>query len=119
MAKGVKTGGRAKGAKNKATIEREAGIAEITAQAKANGVTPLEVMVGAMRNAWDKGDHEGAARFAKDAAPYVHPRLAAVEHTGKDGGPIETHEVSDRDFARWLALKLQRAAMTNGHAEPD
>jgi phage terminase small subunit len=38
------------------------------------------------------------------------------EVAGKDGGPIETREMSDRDFARWLALKLQRAAMTNGHA---
>ena len=77
--------GRRKGAKNKATLEREAGIAEITAQAKANGVTPLECMLGAMRGAWDKGDHEGAARFAKDAAPYVHPKLASIEHSGKDG----------------------------------
>lgn len=40
------------------------------------------------------------------------------EVAGKDGGPIETREMSDRDFARWLALKLQRAAMPNGHAPP-
>jgi hypothetical protein len=26
--------------------------------------------------------------MAKAAAPYVHPKLAAVEHTGKDGGPV-------------------------------
>lgn len=30
-----------------------------------------------------------AQEAAKDAAPYIHPRLAAVEHTGRDGGPIE------------------------------
>jgi phage terminase small subunit len=40
------------------------------------------------------------------------------EVAGKDGGPIETREMSDRDFARWLALKLHRGAMANGHAEP-
>lgn len=42
-----------------------------------------------------------------------------AEHSGKDGGPIETREISDRDFARWMALKLHRGAMTNGHAEPN
>lgn len=26
---------------------------------------------------------------AKAAAPYIHPRLAAIEHTGKDGGAME------------------------------
>jgi hypothetical protein len=39
------------------------------------------------------GDLEKAASFAKDAAPYMHPRLAAVEHTGEDGGPID-HSLS-------------------------
>jgi hypothetical protein len=29
-----------------------------------------------------------AQEAARDAAPYVHPRLASVEHAGKDGGPI-------------------------------
>jgi hypothetical protein len=29
---------------------------------------------------------------AKDAAPYMHARLASVEHTGRDGGPIK-HKV--------------------------
>jgi phage terminase small subunit len=38
------------------------------------------------------------------------------EVAGKDGGPIETREMSDRDFARWLAMKLQRGAMANGKA---
>jgi hypothetical protein len=79
MAKGQKTGGRQKGAKNKATIERENGHAAIAAAAKAEGVTPLEVMLGAMREAWAAGDKDAAANFAKDAAPYVHPRLAAVD----------------------------------------
>lgn len=31
-----------------------------------------------------------------------------VEHTGKDGGPIETAEVSDRDIAQRAAYLLQR-----------
>lgn len=65
--------GRPKGVPNKASIERQAEIA-------ASGVTPLEFMLNRMRD-------EGvplADRFeaAKAAAPYVHPRLAAVEHSG-------------------------------------
>jgi hypothetical protein len=99
MARGAKTGGRKKGSKNKATVEREAGIAEITAKAKAEGITPLEVMVGAMREAWGRNDKEAAARFAKDAAPYMHPRLAAVEHTGKDGKDLIP---ASKDAARAL-----------------
>jgi hypothetical protein len=27
--------------------------------------------------------------MAKASAPYVHPKLAAVQHTGRDGGPVE------------------------------
>lgn len=54
------------------------------------GVTPLEFMLNVMRS--DPPDGlEGnalvqamAMRFeaAKAAAPYVHPRLAAIEHSG-------------------------------------
>jgi len=36
-------------------------------------------MLGAMRDAWEKNDKVAAAAFAKDAAPYVHPRLASVD----------------------------------------
>lgn len=25
---------------------------------------------------------------ARDAAPYMHPKLASIEHTGRDGGPV-------------------------------
>jgi len=32
---------------------------------------------------------------AKEAGPYVHPKLAAVEHTGKDGGPVQVTISSD------------------------
>jgi hypothetical protein len=39
---------------------------------------------------------------AKDAAPYTHPRLAAIEHMGKGGGPIEYSDVRDR-LARLIA----------------
>lgn len=55
---------------------------EIADKAAAEGITPLEVMLEAMHAFRDTGDLDKAAGFAKDAAPYVHPRLAAVEHSG-------------------------------------
>ncbi len=103
--------GRPVGSANKKTQE-------IVAKALQDGVTPLDVMLGNMRFAWDgcedllmrlneklQSKDSGAAETydvfkefmrmrqmaeecAKDAAPYVHPRLQAVEHSGKDGGDI-------------------------------
>jgi hypothetical protein len=31
-----------------------------------------------------------AATIARHAAPYVHPRLSAIEHTGKNGAPLQS-----------------------------
>jgi hypothetical protein len=56
---------------------------EIAERAAADGITPLEVLLGAMREAWASGNRTLAAGFAKNAAPYCHPRLAAIEHSGK------------------------------------
>lgn len=36
------------------------------------------------------GFRQLAQDAARDAAPYVHPKLASIEHTGKDGNAIET-----------------------------
>ena len=54
-----------------------------------DGLSPLEVMLRAMRehalaDRWDQ-----AAAVAKDAAPYCHPRFAAVEVGGPNGGPVK------------------------------
>lgn len=61
---------------------------EIAEAALAAGITPLEVMLEAMNKFRDAGDTQAACSVAKDAAPYIHPRLQAMEHTGPDGGPI-------------------------------
>lgn len=69
--------GRPPGSKN----QRSADIARDAVEA---GVTPIEVMLNAMRELWDEGTSETkreAARIAKDAAPYVHPRLASIDQT--------------------------------------
>lgn len=55
---------------------------DVADKAAAEGITPLEVMLEAMNAFRSAGDLEKASGFAKDAAPYIHPRLAAVEHSG-------------------------------------
>lgn len=68
-----KTGGRQKGAANKATAQRQAEVA-------ASGLTPLDYMLAILRD--EALDESKRLDAAKAAAPYVHPRLAAVEHSG-------------------------------------
>ena len=82
-------------------------IAEAVA---TQGITPLEVMMKVMHQLYeeagnvseqDLGDKElasearikllnMAATVGRHAAPYVHPRLSAIEHTGKDGVPLQS-----------------------------
>ena len=98
MAVGAKTGGRKKGTPNKATAAKAAEIA-------ASGGTPLDYMLKVMRDPGLEPDMRLDA--AKSAAPYVHPKLAAIELTGKDGGPIQTESISDIEAARRMAFILQ------------
>ena len=64
--------GRKPGSKNKTT-------AEIARKALEGGVTPLDVMLKAMRAADAQEDMESATKYANMAAPYCHPRLAAID----------------------------------------
>ena len=48
-------------------------------KALEEGTTPLEVILEAMRDAYKEGGAQAAVPFAKEAAPYVHPRLSAVD----------------------------------------
>lgn len=76
MARGGKRegAGRKPGTPNKVTQEQREAVA-------ASGLTPLEYMLELMR---DSGaDESKRLDAAKAAAPYVHPRLAAVEHSGE------------------------------------
>ncbi len=52
---------------------------DIANQAYAEGIMPLEVMLRAMRSSYDHGDIDAAVSYARQAAPYVHPRLSAIE----------------------------------------
>jgi hypothetical protein len=78
--------GRPKGVPNKANAERQAAIA-------ASGLTPLDYMLAVLRD--ENADGQRRLEAAKSAAPYVHPRLASIEHAGS-GSPIELKEIKIR-----------------------
>ncbi|MRX33527.1 hypothetical protein GJR93_10935 [Aminobacter sp. MDW-2] len=56
------------------------------------GDTPLDYMLKVMRN--PKADATRRDDMARAAAPYVHPKLAVVQHTGRNGGPIQTVDLA-------------------------
>jgi hypothetical protein len=86
---GERRGGRKKGTPNKKTAEMIRAVQE-------SGITPLDFMLQVMRGEPPEGAKPAeivaftTLRFeaAKAAAPYLHPRLSAIECTGKDGGPV-------------------------------
>jgi len=69
--------GRRKGAPNKATAARQAAIS-------ASGEAPLDYMIRIMRD--ESAPTQRRDEMAKAAAPYVHPKLAAIEYAGTIGG---------------------------------
>ncbi len=81
-----KSGGRKKGSVNRATAAKAKAIAE-------SGLTPLDFMLDLLRD--EEQPPHIRLDAAKSSAPYVHPRLSAIEHTGKGGGPVEVRAVPD------------------------
>jgi hypothetical protein len=51
-------------------------------------------MLTAMREHANEKRWDDAASIAKDAAPYMHAKLASVQHTGPRGGPIQTVDLT-------------------------
>lgn len=98
-------GGRRSGAGRKkgAATQRTREIADQAAS--DGGALPLDVLIAVMRFHYGAANAElargkeadvqalvnsfdAAREAAKDAAPYIHPRLQAHEHKGPDDGPI-------------------------------
>ncbi len=80
-----KHGGRRQGAGRKPGILTTK-TREIAEQAIQGGITPLDYMLAILRDPTLKPEDRFEA--AKAAAPYVHPRLAAVEHSGDKDNPL-------------------------------
>lgn len=80
--------GRPKGAPNRATAAKEAEI-------KSSGLTPLDFMLGILRDT----EADQAQRFeaAKHAAPYVHPKLNSVAMQANINSRVV--DISDNELA--------------------
>lgn len=75
-------GGRKKGIPNKATAFRQKRISE-------SGLTPLDYLISVMRD--ETLSTLERVDAAKAAAPYVHPKLATIEHRGDKDNPINVN----------------------------
>src|SRR5689334_7868918 len=99
--------GRKKGTPNKATAARAKAIAD-------SGLTPLDFMLVTMRD--EARPFHVRLDAAKSAAPYVHPKLAAVEHKGRLDINLTESEV-DADIARLQAEIAGAVSAEGGDAE--
>lgn len=88
MARGGKRTGA--GRKIGATTKKTREIAD---KAINEGVSPLEVILEAMRGARARGDTEKAVSYAGLAAPYMHPRLVAKQNDSGEVGHDKLVEI--------------------------
>lgn len=68
--------GRPKGVRNARTLEQIKKVAE-------GGLLPLDYLLSVMRD--ETAEQSVRVDAANKAAPYVHPKLANVDHTSSDG----------------------------------
>jgi hypothetical protein len=83
--------GRKAGAPNKATAARQEAV-------EASGLTPLDYMLAIMLD--ETKATEDRFEAAKAAAPYVHPKLASVDHQSSDGSMSPTDPRTWREVLR-------------------
>jgi len=98
---GVRTGrprGRPVGAKNKSTAQREEAMRQVaeTIHETVDGAFDGDAHA-LMMTVYKDPRHDWPVRLdaAKAAIRYEKPALANVEHTGKDGGPINVTITGD------------------------
>lgn len=96
---------RTKGSRNKRTTD----LLDFLSENQEKGrLSPVQRMLTRM---WDESlPDDTRDQLARDAAPYCHAKIAAIELTGKDGGPVETKELSNVEVARRMAFVLAKAS---------
>lgn len=99
-------GGKRNGAgRRKGSLTRK--TTEVAERAIEQGVTPLEVMLKAMTVHYDAGEYDAAAAVAHLAAPYVHPRLSAMQVSGGTDSEVNVNVtvVGGIDLAAVVGLR--------------
>jgi hypothetical protein len=64
-------------------------------------LTPLAILLASMHRKWTEGDEEGAVKIARLAAPYLHPRRAAITHSGRLS--LEPDHLTDAELTEAFA----------------
>src|SRR6516164_10305447 len=100
---GERRGGRQKGTPNRATAAKADEIA-------ASGMTPLDYMISVMRD--ETASRPERLEAAAKAAPYVHPRLSAIEYTA----PAEPEEDIDLSELNAEERELLRRLLESAEA---
>jgi hypothetical protein len=96
--------GRKKGVKDKATLEQKATLEEL---ARTHTETALNVLVSVAQKSESDAARVSAANSIIDRG-YGKARQA-VEHTGKDGGPMEVIDLTEAEAGRRIAFTLAKA----------
>jgi len=115
---GAGSGGARPGAGRKpgTPTKRTCKTTEIAEKAAGEGVLPLQVMLEAMRAHYAAGNLDRAAAFAKDAAPYQHPRKSAVVVEGGDN-PVRIEMArSDNFYANLHRLPAAGDGASDAHS---
>src|SRR5437763_4353638 len=84
---GDRRGVRKHGTPNRDSTARQAEVA-------ASGITPLDYMLKVLRD--ENADPHQRFEAAKSAAPYIHPKLANIQHGDDSNNPLNTVTDADR-----------------------
>lgn len=87
----TKAGGKRKGAgRPKGTILEKTKLRLQRTEQAINSmeISPLEVMLRTMKAAYEEGNITLACQLARDAAPYVHPKLQPVDAKGSSAQDV-------------------------------
>ena len=105
MARGGKRegAGRKPGVGNKATQEQRKAILE-------SGLSPLDYMLSVMRD--EENDQSERLDAANKAAPYVHAKLAAIDHSSKDGSMTPAPALDASKLSSAALQEILNAAIT-------
>lgn len=80
-----KTGGRKKGSRNKNLL----GFRERLEEKGFDVIDEMILRYQKLESEEGPAEIAAATKLICEIAQYSHPKLKAVEHTGKDGGPIQ------------------------------
>lgn len=103
------------GRKPNGTNRRTSKSNEIAEKAAGKGPLPLQILLEVMRAYYAAGEYAKAAAVARDAAPYEHPRKAAITVEGGDN-PIRIEMARADNF---YANLDRLSAAGNGASDAD